>query len=131
MKKYPVPPQLEAGFRMAASLNSDEHWAVYISLMKHDASSVAWLADEFKGTYHEISLIVDDLEKGGLVETFPIWEDEVGGDLARIYCRVTTAGLILYARLMEELILAHRPRSYYMRQDRRHEAIMKEIRAGL
>lgn len=95
-----VPPELEAGMRMFEALSDDEHWAVYIALMKHGDMSLNTLAMLFGGTYHELVLITDDLIKGGLIEKFVVWEfDE--GNYDRTYYRVTTDGLVLYIRVCE------------------------------
>lgn len=99
-----ILPSMIGGFQACAALYNDEHWAVYIALMKHGGCRFDKLVEEFKSDYHEMKTIVDELEQGGLVEWFTTWEEDVGGDLARYYYRVTIEGHRFYFRMMESLI---------------------------
>jgi hypothetical protein len=104
MKKYTIPPELVDGFRMCEALHSKENWAVYIALMEEGDTSMSKLSSIFGGTYHELALILDELEKGGLVEMYTIWDDEIGGDLGYYIYRTTIAGYRFYARLFDAII---------------------------
>lgn len=101
---YKIPKSLEAGFRLVAALHGDENWAVYAALMKHDGCRFDKLVEHFGSDYHEMKTILDELEKGGLVEWFTVWEEEIGGDLSRYYYRVTMEGYRFYFRMFESLI---------------------------
>jgi hypothetical protein len=103
MKNPEIPSTLMGGFMMCMALKDDEHWAVYISLMKHGECRFDKLVELFGATYHELFMILDDLENGYVIEKFTIWDEEVGGDLSRYYYRATIYGLQYYARLMDSL----------------------------
>jgi hypothetical protein len=100
---YKIPQSLVAGFKLVRALRSNEHWAVYIALMKHDGCRFDKFVEYFGSNYHEMKMILDDLEQGGLVEGFTIWDEELGGDLARYYYRVTIDGYRFYYRICESL----------------------------
>ena len=101
---YKIPASLEGGLRLVAALHNNENWAVYVALMKHDGCRFDKLVEHFGSDYHEMKMILDELEKGGLVEWFTVWEEEIGGDLARYYYRVTIDGYRFYFRICELLI---------------------------
>jgi hypothetical protein len=99
-----IPDELIGGFRACAALKDNEHWAVYIALMKHDGFAFDKLVDHFKSNYHEMAVILEDLVNAGLVEEFTIWDSEIGGDYSRIFYRVTTPGIRFYFRIFEAVI---------------------------
>lgn len=124
-----IPPELIGGFEACASLYDNEHWAVYISLMEDGDRSVASLANLFDGTYHEVMTILDDLEKGHLVESFTIWDDEVGGDLSRLFYRASITGYRFYARLFDGLIPTRDVKRWKKMQERTQKTL-ETLRKG-
>ena len=101
---YSTLLSLEAGFRLVRALRSNEHWAVYIALMKQEGCRFDKFVEHFGSNYHEMKMILDELEQGGLVEWFTVWDEEIGGDLARYYYRVTIDGYRFYFRICESLL---------------------------
>jgi len=90
-------------FSITYGLRSDEHWAVFISLLGGEVISLTELRAHFDSTYHELLPLLEDLLAGDLVEQFIIYDSDFG-NLDRRFYRVSIRGICFYARLMDSCL---------------------------
>jgi hypothetical protein len=98
--KFKLTNEQKEIFKSCVALKDDEHWAVFILLLHHQALTLTEIRVELDSTYWETKPILEDLIRGNLVEQF-IMKNEDVGNLDKRYYRITTDGLRFHYLIME------------------------------